>query len=80
MGRLRGSLGSEEAKGLGLHCRQQSELHQRLAGVERDVQPRNAGVGRGETLVVRWADHDAGWRLVGVDVGREGGAARPEVE
>ena len=71
---------SYKAKGLGLEGGQQSGPKSGAAGVEGEVETGDARVGCWQAGVVRGTNGDARGRLVGFCVGREGGAAGPEVE
>lgn len=50
-----------------------------LGGVERDVEARDAGVGRGQMLVLRGTDVDGRHGLESLFAGRQGRTGRPEV-
>lgn len=71
---------SYKAKGPGLEGSQQPHSQSGAAGVEREVETRDARVGCWQAGVVRGTDGDAGGWLVGLCVGRQSGAAGPEVE
>ena len=69
-----------EAKSLCLEGCEEACPQHGAAGVQRQIESGDAGVGCGQSGVVRGSDGDAGRRLVRLCVGWEGGATGPEVE
>ena len=69
-----------KAKGFGAKSGEEACPQQGTAGVQRDVETEDAGVGCGQPGVIRRPQRDAGVWLVGLNVGWEGGATSPEVE
>ena len=69
----------DEAKGLGLDSQEKLLLQDGLGAVERDVKAADAGVGRGQVVVVWWPHRDGRQGLEPLLAGRQARAGRPEV-
>ena len=75
-----GGLWLHKTKSLSLQSSEDSSPQQRPAGVEGQVETRDAGVGCGQSRVIWRSDGDAGRWLVGLCVGRQCRTAGPEIE